>query len=246
MSENLLVYGASSAIIQATLRHFARENCSFTLVARNSTRLDSVANDLKTLGSPKVDVIVADLNNFDQHEGIWKKTLDSMGTVHRVLIGHGTLSQQGLCEKDYPTAEVELKTNFLSIVSILTPIINHMEADGMGQIAVISSVAGDRGRQSNYIYGSAKAGLSAFLSGVRQRLAKSGVNVLTIKPGFVDTPMTHDVKKNPLFAKPEKVGQEIYFAMKKNKNSIYTPSIWAFIMTVIKVIPERLFKLLPL
>ena len=246
MSENIVVYGASSAIVQGTLRHFASEQANFVLIGRKNSRLESVASDLRTMGASSVEVLCADLNDFPKHENIWKTSLDTLGSVHRVLIGHGSLSEQKLCEKDYPTAEEEYKTNFLSVVSILTPIANHFELEGRGQIAAISSVAGDRGRASNYIYGSSKAALSAFLSGLRQRLSKRGVNVLTIKPGFVDTPMTQDLKKNPLFADPQYVGEAIFTAMKKNKDILYTPNFWFLIMTLIKVIPEKLFKKLPL
>src|SRR5690606_10124772 len=118
-----------------------------------------------------------------------------LGAVDTVLVAHGTLGDQKKGELDYAVAEREYQTNFLSVVSLLTPIANDFESRKSGAIAVISSVAGDRGRQSNYIYGSAKAGLSAYLSGLRNRLHRSGVQVLTIKPGFVDTPMTQDFPK---------------------------------------------------
>ncbi|SMF56266.1 SDR family oxidoreductase [Pseudobacteriovorax antillogorgiicola] len=246
MSENILVYGASSAIVQAVMRHFAKEGCSFVLVARNSGRLKSVAQDLQTRGAQRVETLVADLNDFSGHDGLWQAARTQLGTIHRVIMGHGSLGSQELSEKDYHTAEMEFRTNLLSCISILTPIANHMEADGMGQIAVISSVAGDRGRKSNYIYGSAKAALSTYLSGLRQRLSKAGVSVLTIKPGFVDTPMTSEVDKNALFASPEQVGSDIYRAMKKGQSVLYTPRFWLLIMTVIRLIPEFIFKRLPL
>ena len=246
MSENILVYGATSAIVQGVLREFAKENCNFMLIARNEARLQSVSRDLLTLGAKSVNHVSADLNDFKSHDKLWDRAKSTLGTVHRVILGYGSLGSQPLCEKDYLTAESEYRLNFLSFVSILTPISNHLEADGMGQIAVISSVAGDRGRKSNYIYGSAKAALSAYLSGLRQRLAKSQVQVLTIKPGLVDTPMTADLPKNLLYASPDSVGIDIYNAMKRNKDIVYVPRFWQLIMTVIKLIPETIFKRLSL
>lgn len=242
MSENLVVYGATSAIVQAVTRHFGAEKCQIVLVARNPARLATVSQDLETWGAARIHCIEADLADCSCHNAIWKEALETLGTIHRVLVGFGSLSDQNICEKDYLTAELELRTNFLSYISILTPIANYFENTGAGQVAVISSVAGDRGRSSNYIYGCAKAGLTAYLSGLRQRLAKSNVHVLCIKPGFVDTPMTAAIDKNPLFASPEKVGKQIYRAMKGRKDIIYTPQIWRFIMLIIKLIPERIFK----
>jgi decaprenylphospho-beta-D-erythro-pentofuranosid-2-ulose 2-reductase len=140
----------------------------------------------------------------------------------------------------------EISTNGLSVVALLTLVANQLEQQGHGAIAVISSVAGDRGRQSNYVYGSAKAMVSAFLSGLRQRLAKKGVHVITVKPGFVDTPMTAHLPKGPLWAKPEQVAKDIRRAIDKGQRIVYTPGFWRFIMLIIKHIPEFVFVKLKL
>ncbi|MBZ0308192.1 MAG: SDR family NAD(P)-dependent oxidoreductase, partial [Anaerolineae bacterium] len=140
----------------------------------------------------------------------------------------------------------EININFLSTVSILTPLANIFEQQKRGVIAVISSVAGDRGRGSNYIYGTAMGAKSIFLQGLRNRLAKSNVTVLTIKPGFVDTPMTAHLKKNPLYASPRTVGKAIYKAMKTERDILYVPFFWMFVMMIIRNIPERIFKKLSL
>jgi len=131
-------------------------------------------------------------------------------------------------------------------VAFLTWLANYFEKRGKGNITVISSVAGDRGRQSNYIYGSAKGALSVFLQGLRNRLAPRGVSVTTIKPGFIDTPMTADIKKGPLFASAELVGTRVYKAMKRGESVVYTPFFWRFIMLIIIHIPECIFKRLKL
>ena len=143
-------------------------------------------------------------------------------------------------------ALAEIATNGTSVVSLMTAAANRFEAQGHGAIAVISSVAGDRGRQSNYVYGSAKALVSAFASGLRQRLAKKGISVTTIKPGFVDTPMTAAFKKGPLWAKPDQVAKDIVVAIDQGKTVVYTPGFWRLIMLIIKHIPEFIFVKLKL
>jgi short-subunit dehydrogenase len=163
-----------------------------------------------------------------------------------VLIAHGTLCNQKACEQSVNETLAEIQTNALSTISLLTIIANRFEAKQMGTIAVISSVAGDRGRASNYVYGSAKAMLTAFTSGLRQRLYQSNVYVVTIKPGFVDTPMTAEFKKGLLWANPAAVAATIIKAIDKRKNNLYVPAFWWLIMAVIKMIPTKLFSKLKL
>ena len=151
----------------------------------------------------------------------------------RCLIAHGTLTDQETAQRSIDETLEELNINFLSVVSILTPLANYFEQQRRGNIAVISSVAGDRGRMSNYIYGTAKAGVTTYLQGLRARMQKCNVAVLTVKPGFVDTPMTAHLKKNPLYASPVSVGKSVYEGMKAGKDTIYTPFFWRFIMLII-------------
>jgi short-subunit dehydrogenase len=166
----------------------------------------------------------------------------ALGGLDAVLIAHGTLSDQAACQQSVELTMRELNINFLSVVSLLTLLGNHFEQQRRGVIAVISSVAGDRGRGSNYVYGTAKAGVSAFLQGLRNRLAKVGVQVLTIKPGLVDTPMTAHLKKNRLYSPPSVVGEGIYHAMKQGRDVAYLPWFWRYIMLIILHIPELIFK----
>ena len=166
----------------------------------------------------------------------------SLEGLDTVLIAYGTLDNQKACEQDFAKAEQALRTNFLSVVSLLTPIANRLEKQHYGCIAVISSVAGDKGRQSNYVYGSAKGALTLFLQGLRNRLHPANVCVLTIKPGLVDTPMTASFKKGALWAKPETIANGIYCAIKKRKNTVYLPWFWWIIMMIIRHIPEPIFK----
>jgi short-subunit dehydrogenase len=140
----------------------------------------------------------------------------------------------------------EFTTNAISYMALMTRLANVFEAQKWGCLAVISSVAGDRGRGSNYVYGAAKGAVSLFAQGLRNRLSKSGVVVVTIKPGFVDTPMTAHLKKNPLFAKPAPVGRRIYTAMLRGESVVYVPWFWWWIMLIIRNIPEAIFKKLSL
>ena len=238
----VLIIGATSAIAQATAKLFAQKHHALFLVGRNTDKLESIAADLKVWGAHQVDYITLDLNECDKHPAMLEQVYASLEGLDTVLIAHGILDDQKAGEQDYAKAEQALRTNFLSVVSLLTPIANRLEKQRYGCIAVISSVAGDRGRQSNYIYGTAKGALSLFLQGLRNRLHPANVCVLTIKPGFVDTPMTTDFKKGALWAKPEAIARGIYRAIEKRKNSVYLPWFWAPIMMIIRCLPEPIFK----
>lgn len=238
----VLILGATSTIAQHVARGFAREGSRIFLVARNQQNLCIIADDLLVRGAEKVGRYVVDLIESTQHVLVLDKAIQFLGEIDSVLIAYGTLGDQDSCQTDLDKMLLELGTNFISVVALLTHIANYFEKRGTGQIAVISSVAGERGRLSNYIYGAAKGGLSIFLQGMRNRLYKSGINVLTINPGFVDTPMTHAFNKGILWAKPDKVGRDIYRAMQRRKDIIYVPWFWRWVMLIIKLIPEKIFK----
>lgn len=238
----LLIFGATSAIAQAVAKNFAADRADIVLIGRDATRLTAIADDLKVRGARDVQHLTADLADLSGHEALVEKAIGLAGGLDAVLIAHGTLGDQKQSQAKVEVMLKEMNTNALSYMSLLTLLGNRMEAQRSGCIAVISSVAGDRGRGSNYVYGSAKAAVSAFTSGLRARLSKSGVSVVTIKPGFVDTPMTAHVKKGPLFAKPDAVGKRIYEAMLKGEDVVYVPWFWAPIMQIIRAVPERVFK----
>ena len=201
-----------------------------------------MTKDLKIRGASQVHSYSMDANNFDQHLSMLDKAVGVLGVIDIVLIAHGTLSNQKECEHSIELTMQEIKNNALSVIALLTHLANRFEKQGAGTIAVISSVAGDRGRASNYVYGSAKAMVTTFTSGLRQRLYKSGVSVVTIKPGFVDTPMTAKFKKGLLWAKPETVAEKIVCAIDKRKDEVYVPAFWWAIMVIIRLIPIALFK----
>jgi len=238
----ILIIGATSAIAHETAKFFARDGAELFLVARNNEKLEDVSNDLKVRGAKRTDTFLLDLNDLDRHQEMIQTAIDTFGGLDMVLISHGTLGDQQLCEQSVEKTLEELTTNFTSVISLLTLLANYFEQQKRGRIAVVSSVAGDRGRRSNYVYGTAKGAVSIFLQGLRGRLSKSGVTVVTVKPGLVDTPMTASMKKGLLFAQPRKVGEGIYQAMKKGKEVVYLPWFWRPIMMIIKSIPESVFK----
>lgn len=244
----LLALGASSAIAHETLKHFAADGAEFYLVGRNPEKLAAVAADLEARGAKAVHHQALDLNLLEQHNDLIHSAIAALGQLDAVLIAHGSLGDQEASQQSVPLTLQEINTNFLSSVSLLTILANYFEAQRRGVIAVISSVAGDRGRANNYVYGAAMAGKTAFLSGLRGRLAKADVHVLTIKPGRVDTPMTAplNLKKGPTLADPATVGKNIYQAMRNEKDVIYTPWFWRYIMMIIRALPESLFKRLSL
>jgi decaprenylphospho-beta-D-erythro-pentofuranosid-2-ulose 2-reductase len=242
----IMILGATSAIAHATARRFAADGASFYLIARNSDKLQTLQDDLKAYGAAQVDCITQDLTDTGTHAGLLDNAMGAMGGLDAVLVCYGTLPDQHVMQQDDDAARQEFDTNFLSVLSFLTVAANFFERQRRGVIAVVSSVAGDRGRASNYAYGASMAAKTAFVSGLRNRLNKAGVQVLTVKPGQVDTPMTAHMKKGVIWATPEQVGEDIYQAMRNGRDVIYTPWFWRYIMMIIRVLPEPIFKRLSL
>ena len=242
----VLIIGATSAIAQSFARILAKTQSEFYLVARSPEKLAAQAADLKVRGASRVHVFATDLNHFEHHKTFINEAKEFLGEIDTVLIAHGTLDNDLVAQENYEAAESIIRLNFLSPVSILTNLAPVLIDQKKGRIIVISSVAGDRGRQSNYIYGSAKSALSTYLSGLRNRLAKQGVAVMTVKPGFVDTPMTKDFKKGLLWVTPDKVAKGIVKAVQRKQDVVYLPFFWQWIMLVIRCVPEKIFKRLSL
>ena len=241
-----MIIGATSSIAEATARIFAEAGDALFLVGRDTGKLAIVMDDLKARGAASVHAEALDVLDYEQHEELINKATMALGGLDLALIAHGSLPNQSACERSFSFTKIEFEVNALSTISLLTHLANYFEQRKQGTIAVISSVAGDRGRQSNYVYGAAKGCVSIFLQGLRNRLHKSGVNVLPIKPGFVDTPMTSAFEKGVLWSSPETIARHICAAIAKKKDVAYAPVYWRFIMTIIVHIPERLFKRLGL
>jgi len=243
----ILIIGATSAIAEATARLFAARGDALFLAARNAGHLAAIAADLNVRGAMRAATATLDVADFSAHQCVLDAAERELGGIDIALIAHGTLSDQAQCEASVDTLRREFDINAIATLALLTTLANRFEAQRHGTLAVISSVAGDRGRQSNYAYGSAKAAVTTFLGGLRQRLARANVTVLTIKPGFVDTPMTAGIaNKGALWARPERIAAGIVKAIDGGRNIVYLPWFWRWIMLVIRHIPEPLFKKLKL
>ena len=244
--KNFVILGATSAIAESTAIELGLKypNATLHLFARNKDRLQLVSQNIKNRTNVSTIEYIYDLSDITLHQKLVSHFQNLK--IDLCFLAYGILGDQKQAEKDFTQALEIINSNFTSAASLLSHFANIMEKEAHGTIAVISSVAGDRGRQSNYFYGSSKGALSISLSGLRNRLSKKNVHVMTIKPGFVDTPMTKDFKKGLLFVKPQKIAKDIVCGIEKQKNVIYTPFFWRYIMLIIIHIPERIFKNLSL
>lgn len=237
--QRVLVLGATSAIAaEVAVLHAARGD-RLRLVGRNPDKLAELA---RRCAASEPSTEIADLSRLADNEALVARALAELGGVDTVLVAHGLLGDQLASERSFAEAERILTTNFTSVVSLLIPIANAMEAAGHGRIGVITSVAGDRGRPRNYTYGAAKGALNVYLQGLRSRLRPAGVSVTTLKLGPVDSPMTVDHDKHILFGKPALVAQSIVAAMDAGAAEVYVPSFWGVIMPVVKHTPEAIFQ----
>jgi len=241
--KNILILGANSAMARAMTREIAGPEVQLILASRNVEELKKTANDLELRAQgPQPIVLAFDACKTEEHEKFLSQVLEKVKSLDEVYLFFGQLHPQREAEEDFQLAQEMIVANYVGAVSILERIALHMEKKGQGVIVGVSSVAGDRGRQSNYLYGSSKAGLTTYLQGLRNRLVRRGVHVMTVKPGFVDTPMTRHMKKGLLFAKPESIATGIIKARRKKKDTVYLPGFWKWIMLIVKSIPEGIFK----
>jgi len=239
--KKVVVLGGTSGIAQPLLRIMAREGKEFLLVARSQERLGAVRNDLLARGAVGVLTLEADL--LRAPELVVQFATQFFQEFDTLLLTYGTLLDQQTCQTSAEYAVRELETNFVSAVALLTSFVPYFESRHSGTIAVVTSVAGDRGRRSNYVYGAAKGGLSIFLQGLRCRLHSFGVKVLTIKPGPVATAMTANSSNMPFLVLPEAAAADIRRALDAGKlDVLYTPRRWQWIMTIVRMIPERIAK----
>ena len=241
----VLIVGATSAIAEAAARCFARAGDALFLAGRSLSRLDAVADDLRIRGASRVGVGAFDALDADSRDLV-SSAADALGGIDIALIAHGTLPDPQAAGTDPELVRRTLEINTVSTLCLMTRLADYFEREGSGTLAVISSVAGDRGRASNYLYGAAKAAVSHFAEGLQCRFAGTGVRVVTIKPGFVDTPMTAGFAKGVLWASPDQVAGKIHRAILAGKSVVYVPWFWRWIMLVIRLLPDWLFRRLPL
>jgi decaprenylphospho-beta-D-erythro-pentofuranosid-2-ulose 2-reductase len=234
----VVIIGATSAIAQEVAKLYSSAGASLFLVARDESKLQAVAADLRVRGAAGVETFVADLADRSRDAAI----VTAAGIPDVVLIAHGSLPDQRVVERDAAAQVAEFELNATSIIALTAHFANVLEHNRRGTLAVIGSVAGDRGRRSNYIYGAAKAAVHAFCEGLRGRLAEAGVNVVLIKPGWVDTPMTSAMKKNPLFASAASIARGIERAITKGQGTVYVPGYWRWISLLVQMLPAKLVK----
>ncbi|SMG41879.1 Short-chain dehydrogenase [Marivirga sericea] len=241
---NILILGATSDMAKALVSELANDKHHFFLAGRNINRLEPFSKDLLIRFDAQSTLIDFDAQDCESHEEFYKQlTLKPEWVISFI----GYLGDQSIGQTVWEESKKIIEINYTGVASILNIVSQDMESRGSGSIVCVSSVAGDRGRGSNYLYGSTKAGLTAYLSGLRNRLCKKGVHVMTVKPGFVDTQMTADLDlPKPITASPEQVAKAIIKGLKKQKNTVYILPIWRLIMFVIRNIPEFIFKKLKL
>lgn len=245
--KTILVIGATSAIACACARIWASQGAQLILVARDLNRLEILAADLSLRGAVKVDCVQLDLDDLARHELILNRIFADYSCIDVSLIAVGVLPEQQACSLDASLAVQQFQTNAVSVMAMLTSLSQHLGKQRRGAIGVITSVAGDRGRPSNFYYGSAKAALSVFCAGLRASLFKQGLTVTDIKPGFVATPMTAGLLlPRKLVSTPERVAVDIVRAIERGQSVCYTPGYWRAIMWVIRQIPDVIFKRLNL
>lgn len=240
----ILILGATSEVALALADLLAEQSCELVLAARNVSRLDPLKSDLAIRFNASVTLVEFDAVNYATHPQFVKQIGPMPDSVICFL---GYLGDHTKALADWDECSRILATNYTGAISIMNIFANEFEARKQGTLVGISSVAGERGRQSNYLYGSAKAGFTAYLSGLRNRLYKSSVHVLTVKPGFMQTKMLEGMKTPKLLtAQPREAALQIKRAIDKKKNVVYIFPIWKMVMLVIKNIPEPIFKRLKL
>jgi short-subunit dehydrogenase len=241
--KKILIIGATSTIAEHCARLWAVQGAQFFLVGRDAFKLGVLAADLGVRGAGAAHTWVMDATHISEHAAMVAAAIQALETFDIALIAHGTLPDQAACEQDAVQTLQEFTNNGTSVIALLTLLTHQFERQHRGAMAVITSVAGDRGRPSNYVYGSAKAAVSVFCEGLRARLFKTGVSLTDIRPGFVATPMTTGlVLPVALVAQPESVARRILAGIDQRVDVLYVPAFWLLIMFVIRNIPNSIFK----
>jgi decaprenylphospho-beta-D-erythro-pentofuranosid-2-ulose 2-reductase len=241
----VMLVGATSAIAREVARICARRGDCLYLLARDAPALSLLAQELRGIASSDDRVAGFASGNFDDCESnaaLIEEGLVALGGLDTAIIAHGLLGDQPASEREYAEARGILSTNLTSVISLLIPIANALEAQGHGSVAVMSSVAAERGRPRNFTYGAAKAGVNTYLEGLRSRLWRCGARVHLLRLGPVDTPMTVDHEKNASFAQPQDVADRMLQAIEHGRAEVYVPGYWRPVMFAVRWMPEWLFQ----
>jgi decaprenylphospho-beta-D-erythro-pentofuranosid-2-ulose 2-reductase len=236
--KRILIFGATSAICTEIAKCYAHDGANFFLVARDQQKLDSSTSSITAAGGDVLGQYCYNFNDQQQHDDVLNQAKTRLGEFDLVMIGHGSLPNQKACESIQDSLSLAIEDNLSSVLLIATAVASLLEQQGHGTLAVISSVAGDRGRKSNYHYGACKSAVNTLMEGLHGRFLGSAVTVVNIKPGMIDTPMTHDMKKGILWATPEAIAPVIVRGISRGKAVIYAPAYWRYIMWIIKAMPR--------
>ncbi len=245
--QTVLVLGGGSEIAQATLRRLvANRTRTIVLAARDPQQIAATADELRALGATRVETLAFDAAATETHEAFVDEVVDRVGDLDLVLVAFGVLGDQAEAERDAAAAAEVARVNYLGAVSVTVPLAAHLRAQGHGTIAVLSSVAGERARRSNFVYGSSKAGLDAFFQGLGDSLVGTGVRVLIVRPGFVHTKMTAGLDAAPLATTPDAVADAIVRGIERGSEILWVPPALRWVMSVLRHTPRAVFRKLPL
>ena len=245
---SVLVLGGGSEIALATVRALvARRTRTVVLAARRPGDLESAAGELRAAGATTVDTVAFDAqSDAEAHARLVNDAFDRHGDIDLVLVAAGVLGEQSRDEHDGAAAREVIRTNFLGLISAIVPCAERMRMQGHGTLCVLSTVAGERPRRSNFVYGSSKAGLDAFAQGLGDSLTGTGVNVVVVRPGFVRTRMTEGLDPAPFATTPEKVAEAALEGIAKGAHTVWAPPILRYVMSVLRHVPRPIFRRLPL
>lgn len=243
MKENILIVGALSGLARPIADQLAEQGHALVLAGRDGEELSRMASDLRVRHRASVTTAPFEALDFESHAGLIEQADSAFaGGLSGILFCVGWMVDQRWAAADFSAARQMIEVNLTSAVSLLNHAANIFESRRRGWICALSSVAGDRGRQSNYLYGATKSALNAYLQGLRHRLTAAGVAVITIKPGCADTAMTYGMDSLPFLVGPDVIARDVVRAIDRRQCVAYTPRIWWPVMTVIRLLPERIFR----
>jgi decaprenylphospho-beta-D-erythro-pentofuranosid-2-ulose 2-reductase len=244
--QSVLVLGGGSDLALATCRRFAPRAKTIVLAARKPEALEPAAAELRAAGAGTVEAVPFDATDYSTHDAFVDQTFGRFGDFDVVLLAFGILGEQGESERDARAAREVVEANFLGAVSVGVPVLQRLRDQGHGTLVVLSSVAAERARKSNFVYGSAKAGVDAFFQGFGDTLAGSGVHVMIVRPGFVRTKMTEGMQPAPFATDADTVAGAIVDGLRKGKEIVWVPGVLRWVMAVLRHVPRPVFRRLPL
>ena len=242
----ILVFGANSAICHEVLKIYALAGASFFLVGRNQEKLLAINADLVARGGTVVGTASYDFNDWQKHDSCVIQAFERLGSIDIAIVAHGSLPDQLECETSSAAVKACMNDNFASVAIIIKACAQQLALQGSGTLAVVSSVAGDRGRKSNYTYGAAKAGVDTLIQGLQGRFSGSRVKIINIKPGMIISPMTSEMQHSAIWSTPEKIAPAICRAIAKGRKVCYVPGYWRLIMLIIRWLPTGVLAKLPI